>query len=333
MRVVSLLPSGTEVVCLLAASAAGSVRLVGRSHECDFPADGTLDQVPVLTAPRTRFESSFQVDQAVREALAAGQSLYTLDTKQLEALKPDVIVTQDLCEVCSIDLATVRAAAQAMDPRPAIVSLNPTTLEGMMDDVMTVGRALGLHPAAREVVVRLRERLYRAEEFVNPYDAKPRVAFIEWTAPLFAAGHWTPQLIERAGGLHPLNPTLPAQGAGAGAGPIGQTLRAAGRSIAVTPEALVASEPDRVIVCPCGLGLEQTRREFGVLSREPWWRKLPAARTREPGCVALVDGNQYFNRPGPRLVDAFEFLVGWLNGRPGVIPHGFAWEPWTVGTR
>src|SRR5262249_52332745 len=151
-------------------------------------------------------------------------SLYTLDVGVLEALRPDVILTQDLCQVCSIDLGTVRRAAERMSPRPAIVSLNPATIEGVLDDHLAVGRAVGLERQAEEVVVGLRGRMYAAMDHVNPYTDGPRVAFLEWPDPIFVGGHWTPQLIERAGGQHPLNPTRPvesATGAGAAAGPIG----------------------------------------------------------------------------------------------------------------
>lgn len=329
MRVVSLLPSATEIICLLAGGAESAIELVGRSHECDFPEQapggGLLRAVRVLTAARTAFESAAQIDRVVREELAAGRSLYTLNTGLLKDLRPDLIVTQDLCEVCSIDLATVRAAAADMQPRPEIVSLNPATFEGMLDDVLTVGRAMGVEAAARETVVGLRERMDRAAEHVNPYAPRTRVAFLEWTEPLFCGGHWTPQLIERAGGEHTLNPTSVGPGGGAGMGVTGQTLRVAGKSVRISPEALAESRPDRIIVCPCGLGLDETRREVARLSANGWWRELPAVRA---GRVALVDGNQYFNRPGPRLVDAFEFLVGWMQGRPELIPAGFAWEPW-----
>ncbi|MBX3358088.1 MAG: ABC transporter substrate-binding protein [Phycisphaeraceae bacterium] len=322
-RVVSLLPSATELLC----AAGGRDLLVGRSHECDYPPG--IDQLPILTAARTRFTTAAQVDREVRETLggtgAASASLYTLDTRRLVDLAPEVILTQDLCGVCSIDADTVRRAAEGVSPPPRVVSLNATSLEGMLDDLLVVGAAVGLEGSAERALVGLRERLYAAADFVNPYADGPSVAFLEWTDPVFVGGHWTPQLIERAGGRHPLNPTVAVDGAGAGAGPIGSTLRVAGKSVVVPPEVLAASRPEVVIVCPCGLPLDQTRREVAALSRQEWWRELPAVRT---GRVALVDGNQMFNRPGPRLVDAFEWLVGYLNDRPGVMPAGFPWEVW-----
>lgn len=326
MRVVSLLPSATESLLAITGAEALSpdapVQLVGRSHECDFPPALAASNVPVLTAARTAFKSSAQIDREVRAQLESGQSLYTLDIDLLNALKPDLIITQDLCAVCSIDLATVRAAAAAMSPRPAVLSLNPETFEGVLDDVLSIGAAIDQERRATEVLVALRERVYRAEEYVNPYTAKPVVAFLEWTDPLFIGGHWTPQLIERAGGDHPLNPTRPIESAGAAAGPIGQTLRRAGKSVVITPEALAAAAPEFLIISPCGLTLDQAVQEAALLARHAWFQALPAARNNR---VAIVDGNQMFNRPGPRLVDAFEFLVGLINDRSDVIPRDFPW--------
>ncbi|HMN40205.1 MAG TPA: hypothetical protein PKE29_05120 [Phycisphaerales bacterium] len=327
MRVVSLLPSATETLLAItgpgALDGAGPVHLVGRSHECDWPPGIGLESVPVLTGARTAFTTSAEVDRAVKTSLAGGESLYTLDIPRLKALRPDLIITQDLCRVCSIDLGAVRAAAAELSARPAILSLNPQTFEGVLDDVLCVGQAIGLERAATGCIVALRERAYRAEEFINPYADRPSVAFLEWTDPIFIGGHWTPQLIERAGGEHRLNPTVAIDGAGAAAGPIGQTLRRAGKSVEVAAGALAASRPEFLIVCPCGLPLEQAWRETELLRAKEWWGGLPAVRS---GRVAVVDGNQMFNRPGPRLVDALEFLVGFLNDRPEVVPAEFPWK-------
>jgi ABC-type Fe3+-hydroxamate transport system substrate-binding protein len=325
MRVVSLLPSATEIVGALGATPL----LVGRSHECDHPAD--VASLPVLTSQRTagaepgeidRPEPG-EIDRQVREALDRGESLYRLDEETLRRLSPDVILTQDLCDVCTIDLATVRRVAAGLSPPPLVVSLDPDSVEAVLDDVLTVGRAVGFDDAARRLVVELRARLFSAAERVNPYDDGPSVAFLEWTDPLFVGGHWTPQLIERAGARHPLNPTRSAPDAGAAAGPQ-QAFAKAGKSRQVTPDELVRSAPDAIIICPCGMNLEQASECAHELAREPWWPELPAVRT---GRIAIVDGSQMFNRPGPRLVDAFEWLVGWLNDRANLIPPGFPWEP------
>lgn len=280
--------------------------------------------VPVLTGQATPAGDPAEIDRAVREQLATGTSLYHLDTEALAALRPDVILTQDLCSVCSIDLQTVERLARGMRPAPRIVSLNPTTVEGVLEDHLTVGRAVGLEARATAAVVALRERLYRAADYVNPFVDGPTVAFLEWTDPLFIGGHWTPQLIERAGALHPLNPTVADETAGAAAGPQ-QAYRRAGKSVRIPPEILVASRPEALIICPCGIPLPAVHGMAAALARQEWWGDLPAVRA---GRVALVDGNQMFNRPGPRLVAAFEWLVGWINDRPELIPPDFPWEKW-----
>lgn len=317
MRTVSLLPSATETLCLLGASDT----LVGRSHECDFPR--SIADRPILTAQRTEFTSAADTDEQVARSLAAGESLYTLDTERLHQLRPDLILTQDLCEVCSIDLEAVRAVASQMDPQPQVLSLNPLGLEDVFDDITRVAEAVDRVRAGQDALVSLRERLHRAQDHVPAFVEPVRTVFLEWTDPLYIGGHWTPQLIERAGGSHPLNPTEPIEDAGAGSGMQG-ALRLAGKSIRVPSDAVAAVQPEAIIICPCGLTLEQVRTEAEALRAHAWFNELPAVRA---GRVALVDGNQMFNRPGPRLVDAFEWLVAWLNGLPHLMPTGFPWEP------
>lgn len=316
-RVVSLLPSATESLCAVG----GEHLLVGRSHECDFPA--SIRHLPVLTAQRIPHSTApAQIDAIVSAALAQSQSLYTVDEDLLRELRPDVILTQDLCNVCSIDLAAVQRLAMSLPNSPRIVSLNPTTVEGTFDDLLSVASATGLQDRAMSAIVALRERLYRTSDFVNPFDDGPVLAFLEWTDPLFCGGHWTPQLIERAGARHPLNPTVPKPTAGAAAGPQ-MAERVAGKSIRIPEDALIAIRPEFLVICPCGLDLDRTRECARALAAKQWWNDLPAVRN---GRVALVDGNQMFNRPGPRLVDAYEWLVGWLQDRSELIPPGFPWE-------
>lgn len=332
MRVVSLLPSATEIICRVG----GAHTLVGVSHECDHPA-ASVAGLPVLTSGRASYApesglTSSAVDEIVRTDRARGESLYRLDDALLAQLRPDVIVTQDLCDVCSIDLDEVRRVADRIaesqgSKRPEIVSLNPHTFEGVLDDHLTVGNAIGCAEGAREAVVEMRAAFYEAENHVNPYTDGPIVGFLEWTDPLFVAGHWTVELIERAAGRHPLNESVPVPGTGLSLGPQ-RGERRAGKSIAVPPELFAATKPDALVICPCGLTLDQAEAEARNLrdrAREQgWWNSLPAV---QQGRVVVVDGNQMFNRPGPRLVDAFRWLVGWLNDRPELIPDGFPWEP------
>lgn len=295
MRVVSLLPSATEILC----AAGGRDLLVGRSHECDFPPDVT--DVPALTAARTSPGTSAGIDEAVRAMTSAHEPLYELDAQAMEALRPDLILTQDLCPVCSIDLAHVRRVASELDPQPAVLSLDPRSVEDVFEDVVRVGEAIGRDREASRAIVEMRDRYWSAVDFVNAYVAGPEVAFLEWMDPLFAGGHWTPQLIEAAGGVHSLNP-------------------AGAPSRRITPEELLEVMPERLVICPCGFDIDRTRRELDVLTESRWWRLLPAVRE---GAAVIVDGNAMFNRPGPRLVDAFRWLVSWINDRPEVAPDGF----------
>ncbi|MEQ8316407.1 MAG: ABC transporter substrate-binding protein [Phycisphaerales bacterium] len=333
MRIVSLLPSATEALCLVG----GTDLLVGRSHECDFP-DG-LGHLPVLTAARTTYAggpgsvgAAADVDRQVRETLSnasggdAPPSLYSLDIEMLESLRPDIILTQNLCEVCSIALPEVQAAARRIGQKtgsePRVISLDPHTLEQVYDDCLAIGAAIGREDEATRAVAALRERFYAAAEIVPSFAYAPVVGFLEWTDPLFIAGHWTVQLIERAGGRHPLNETVPKEDAGAAAGAM-HSERVAGKSIAVPPEVFAATAPEALVIAPCGLTLEQTHHATAEIAGQDWFRSLPAVQN---GKVALVDGNQYFNRPGPRLVDAFEWLVAWLHEREDRVPAGFGWE-------
>ncbi|MCP4835979.1 MAG: ABC transporter substrate-binding protein [Phycisphaera sp.] len=304
MRVVSLLPSATEVLCAVG----GESLLVGRSHECDHPA--SVSDRPVLTAARTVATTSAEIDAEVRATLDSGDtsSLYHLDAGMLASLSPDVIITQDLCDVCSIDLETVRGIAATLDPVPDIVSLDPSSVWDVLDDLLTVGKAVGLDREAEAAMVAAREAYWSAVDFVNPYVPGPEILFLEWMEPAFVGGHWTPAMIEHAGGRHSLN--------------------AAGeKSRQVSPEDIVASQPDRVVICPCGYDLDAIRRELPELRRQDWFQALPAVADGDPSSVMLVDGNQMFNRPGPRLVDAFRWLVAWINDRPEVAPDDFPAVP------
>ena len=300
MRVVSLLPSATEILCRIGAGE----MLVGRSHECDFPPE--VSDRPVLTAARTRGQSSGEIDREVRETLRSGDgaSLYRLDEAALRDLQPDVILTQDLCEVCSIDLRTVQRVAAGMARPPMVVNLNPGTVWDVLDDVLRVGEVVGRADAAQRAMVELREAWWSAVDFVNPYVPGPEVLFLEWCDPPFGGGHWTPEMVQAAGGRHSLG-------------------QPGSKSRQLSPEEIIEAAPERVVICPCGFSLDRAWQEMEVLQGTRWWPLLPAVVEGRPDAIAVVDGNQMFNRPGPRLVDAFRWLVGWLNGRPELVPAGF----------
>ncbi|HHN78075.1 MAG TPA: cobalamin-binding protein [Phycisphaerales bacterium] len=316
MRVVSLVPSATEIVARIG----GLDLLVGRSHECDRPGD--VRRLPALTRPRTSYNAgagggAIEHD-AAREMEAAG-SLYTLDADLLRRLRPDVVLTQDLCALCSIDSGSLGSVLEEMGSVD-VVSLHPETFEAVLDNHLTVGRAIGLEAEAGEAVFELRGRWLGAESYVNPYTEGPVVGFLEWADPLYIAGYWVAQMIERAGGRHPLNECVARPGAGAGAGLQGGQ-RVAGRSVRVPGEVFAASRPEFLVICPCGLSLEQAKIEAARLRERVWWGDLPAVKA---GRVAVVDG-RWFSRPGPSLVDCFAWLVGWLNDRPELMAGDVPW--------
>ncbi len=305
MRVVSLLPSATELLIAVG----GRDLLVGRSHECDFPLG--LQGVPTLTRARTHGlahgSSSSAIDAEVSAALATGASLYELDETLLAQLEPDVIITQNLCEVCSIDLRTVERVANTLKKKPRVLSLDPKSVFDVFDDLLRVGDAVGRPAQAEAAMVHLRARYWSAIDFVNPFISGPETLFLEWADPPFVGGHWTPALIAAAGARHSLNV-------------------AGAKSRRVAPEEILEAAPERVIICPCGFDLARVREDLAQLEKTRWWPLLPAVLDRKPGAIALVDGNQMFNRPGPRLVDAFEWLVGWINDRDELIPPTFPVE-------
>ena len=250
LRVASVLPSATEILCAIG----GEKLLVGRSHEDNYPQ--SIVHLPPLTDQLISREwtSAKEVDSEVSAALSSGRSLYFLDTELLSSLKPDLILTQDLCSVCAIDLAEVRKVASSMQPEPRVLSMNPLSLEEVIACCTTLGDAVGLPKEAWKTRFALEKRVERAKTIAAELLAsgsapRVKVAFIEWSDPIYVGGHWTPQLISFAGGYHTLNPSndgVPGSYVQVGG---------AGKSFPVTPEAVVASDPDVIIVCPCGLPL------------------------------------------------------------------------------
>jgi iron complex transport system substrate-binding protein len=298
-RIVSLIASATEIVCALGARG----RLIGRSHECDFPPD--VLALPALTAPKCKVEgTSAEIDARVREIVRDGLSVYRVDGEALKALAPDVIVTQDHCEVCAVSLADVEAATCTWTGRPVdIVSLRPDCIADVYADIARVARALGLEEAGGRLVGEMQTRLAAVHRLVAER-TRPQVAFIEWVEPLMAGGNWMPELIEIAGG-HNL---------------FGQPGK---HSDWMQWPELVAANPEAIVVAPCGYGLERCLEELPLLQAKPGWSDLPAVRN---GRVYFADGNAYFNRPGPRLADSAEMLAEMLHPDiAGARHEGGAW--------
>ncbi|MBI0297321.1 ABC transporter substrate-binding protein [Streptomyces sp. PRKS01-29] len=288
MRIVSLLPAATDIVADLGLAE----HLVGRTHECDWPPDEVAD-IPVVTATGLDQDAltSREISDAVGGATHSGSSLYTLDTEALAALRPDVVLTQDLCEVCAVSYRKVSRAVRLLDADTRVLSLEPRTLDGVLDCLVTVGELLGVRERAERRRADLRDRLDRIRRSVAGR-ARPRVVAIEWLDPLWPAGHWVPDQVAAAGGA----PLLAASGA---------------HTSPMTWEAVRAARPEVVLVLPCGFPPERTLRETGPLTRLPGWTDLPAVRA---GRVWVLDGSAYFNRPGPRVVRGAEVLAHVLHG-------------------
>jgi iron complex transport system substrate-binding protein len=287
MRVVSLLPSATEIVCALGAGG----ELVGISHECDHPPE-VVAGLPALTASRLSVDGDSQrIDRSVRDLLRAALAIYDLDVDRLAELDPELIVTQDLCEVCAVSYDTVCAATEGLaGGNVQVVSLHPLRLDDIWTDMRTVAAALGRRAAGERLLAGLWARLERVERRTVAA-GRPRVVSIEWLDPVMLGGTWMPELITIAGG-DPL---------GVAAGERAPTLDLAG---------LADLEPDVVVIKPCGYPVQRTLDELELLPKVLPWGDWPAVQA---GQVYVADGNAYFNRSGPRIVDSAELLAGCLH--------------------
>lgn len=295
MRIVSLLPSATEIICSIGLRR----QLVGVSHECDFPT--SVRDLPVVT--RTLIDSglaSAAIDQQVRSRLRTERALYALRPEVLAELRPNLIVSQALCDVCAVAGAEVEAAVGAL-PQPAqVVNLEPASLEDVFHTIALVGEAAGHSEQAQASIAKLRGRVeaVRRRTDAIPDSERPRVAVLEWLHPPFNAGHWTPQLVEFAGGEDCLgNPFAP--------------------STAISWRQLADSRADVILIALCGFDQQRSLQDLALLQNNPSWQTLPAAQA---GRVYVIDGNAYFSRSGPRLVDSLEILAHGLH--PGIHPPG-----------
>jgi iron complex transport system substrate-binding protein len=282
-RIISLIASATEIVCALGMQD----RLVGRSHECDFPQ--SVKTLPQCTSPKFNIEgTSYEIDQRVKAVLQEALSVYRVDANLLESLQPTHIITQSQCEVCAVSLKYVeQAVCEFTSSQPKVVSLEPNALADIWQDIQSVADALDITAQGNTLNNNLQQRMQAIVEGAGKIDARPRVALIEWIEPLMAAGNWMPELVEMAGGINLFG-------------------EAGKHSPWMTWEELVASDPDIIIVTPCGFDIARTLEEMPLLSNKTEWRDLQAVKAAQ---VFVADGNQYFNRPGPRVAESLEILA------------------------
>ncbi|ODA68168.1 corrinoid ABC transporter substrate-binding protein [Methyloligella halotolerans] len=303
-RIVSLIASATEIICALGARD----RLVGRSHECDYPGD--VLSLPQLTEAKFPVAgTSYDIDQRVKAIVQEGLSVYRVDAEALEALDPDVIVTQDHCEVCAVSLSDVEDAVCTFAKGPGgqgaeIVSLHPDSLADIWSDIRKVAKAIGDVEAGEQLIEDARDRMTWIAGLTAKAEGKPRIAMIEWIDPLMGGGNWMPELVELASGIDFLaKPGEPSPW--------------------VEWDDIRNTDPEVIFVHPCGFDIARTLEEMPSLEQRPGWNDLKAVRENK---VFVADGNQYFNRPGPRVVESLQILAEILHS--DLFPPSFEGKGW-----
>lgn len=290
MRICSLIPGATEVIAALGLAD----QLVGISHECDFPA--SVRQIPVMIEPLVGKDggSGGEIDQQVKELVASGQRLYRLKEDDLCRSSPDLILTQDLCHVCSVTPDQLTHAIESLQHRPEVLTLSPTTLDDMIHDIERIADAAGVRAKGQALTQELRRRVDHVRAKTRRTPARPRVVCLEWLDPLYVAGHWVPEMVELAGGRDVL---------GSQDAPSHET----------TWHAVEAARPDVIFVMPCGYSVERTLNELRRTGPAgDAWRRACEQRS----ILYVVDAASYFSRPGPRLVDGVELLAAILHPAP-----------------
>jgi iron complex transport system substrate-binding protein len=286
MQICSFLPSATEILYALGVGESVS----GVTFECDYPPEARQKPIVVDTLIHGGLTPQ-EIDEAVRTQVAAGGSLYFVDLPKLKAIQPDVVVTQDLCHVCAISESDLARAISELPSRPNVISLTPHTLEQVLQSIETVGAAIGRQSEARDLVDELRRRIEHVKSNVKQ-EKPPRVLCLEWLSPLFQGGHWIPEMVAIAGG----DAVLASPGE---------------RSTRISWEQVLESDPEVVVVMPCGFHLEEAIAQYGNGSFPQEWTNVSAVKN---GRVYAVDGTAYFSRPGPRLVTGLEILQAILRG-------------------
>lgn len=286
-RIVSLLPAATEICRAL-----GLVdNVVGVSHECDFPAEANTKPRVTRCPIHNSDLSSREVDEWVRRALRQNGAIYTIDEKLLRELKPDLILTQKLCDVCAVGYGTVARLAETLSDPPLVVNLEPTSLSDIFDDIARVAQVCGIGERAEELIGKLSARVESVRHRAAKVDNRPRCFLMEWVDPPFCSGHWGPELIEIAGGEDLLG-------------------RKHQPSVEIKWEAVLQAQPQVIVLALCGYDVDRARSDSELLKSFPGFDELPAAKS---GRIHVVDANAYFSRPGPRIVDSLEILAGILH--------------------
>ena len=287
MRICSLLPSATEVIALLGLGD----ELVGVSHECDYPP--SVKRLPIMVEPMIPPDglASVDIDRQVNQLVASGQRLYRLNDSLLKQAQPDLILSQDLCHVCAVTPDQLQDAIASMPRRPNVLTLNPGTVQEVIDDVTRIGDAADRSAEGHRLAARLRDRLDAVQARVHGIPYHPRVVCIEWLSPLYIAGHWVPEMVQLAGGQDVLS-------------------KPGSASRVATWDEILAVTPDILIIMPCGFSVERTYQELGQLMQQPGQWRLPSTLAEQ---TFLVDASSYFSRPGPRLIDGIELLAELLH--------------------
>lgn len=293
MRICSLLPSATEIAFALGLGDS----VVAVTHECDYPPEAKTKQI-VVNSVVDPHRSSSEIDKTITELLRSRRGIYTIDLPHFREANPDLILTQELCDVCAVDYNEVLAASRSLARRPEIISLAPTLLSDVLRDIELVGEATGKRREAELLVERLKKRIERVQEEASRSDYRPRAACLEWLDPIYNAGHWIPEMVELAGGRDEL-------------GKKGKP------SEKMDWNRVVQSAPEVIVLMPCGFDIERAMQEVHLLYNLPGWSDLPAVQR---GNVFAVNGSAYFNRSGPRLVDGLEILAQMIH------PEIFPWR-------
>ena len=304
-RIISLLPAATEIVCALGSED----QLVARSHECDYPV--SVKQLPVCSDANFHDGlSSSAIDIKVKELLSEALSIYTIKREVIGQLQPDVVITQAQCEVCAVSLSEVEEALTGyLDKQAQIISLQPNSLEDIFDNIKEIAVALAIPEKADLLIEELRERVDIIRHKLKFVENKPTVACIEWLEPMMVSGNWVPELVSIAGGI----PLLADAGK---------------HSPYVQWGDIQLRDPDIIVVMPCGFPIERTLKEIDILLSLPGFNELKAVKNNK---VYIADGNQYFNRPGPRIVDSVEILAEIIHPKQFIFGYeGSGWIKFSV---